>query len=82
MKKVNTKITPNHDLQRLKTPAIEKAAAIKLKDNIQPDENSNVDMELNKLKQAVETLKKEILKPDKIKGKSWMTTEILNLMEE
>ncbi|CAG9769111.1 unnamed protein product [Ceutorhynchus assimilis] len=82
MKKVNTKMTPNYDLQRLKTPAIEEAVAILLNNNIQPNENNNVDMELNKLKQGVETLKKEILNPDKIKRKYWITTEILNLMEE
>ncbi|CAG9764527.1 unnamed protein product [Ceutorhynchus assimilis] len=71
-----------NDEKKLETPAIEKAAAIMLNDHIQPNENNNVDMELNKLKQAVETVKKEILKPDKIKRKSWMTTEILNLIEE
>ncbi|CAG9770657.1 unnamed protein product [Ceutorhynchus assimilis] len=70
----------NH--KRLKTPAIEEAAAIMHNDNIQLNENMNADMELNKLKQAVEAVKKEILKPDKIKRKSWITTEILNLMEE
>ncbi|XP_048521242.1 uncharacterized protein LOC125504006 [Dendroctonus ponderosae] len=75
MKKVNTKMTPNYDPQILKIPAM-------LNDNIQPNENNSVDMELNKLKQAVEIVKQELLKPDKMKKKYWMTTEILNLMEE
>ncbi|CAG9764857.1 unnamed protein product [Ceutorhynchus assimilis] len=66
MKKVNTKMTPNYYLQRLRIPEIEEAAVTMLNDNIQPNENNNVDMEHNKLKNAVETVKKEILKPDKI----------------
>lgn len=69
MKKVNTKMTPNYDLQRFKIPAIEEAAGTMLYDNIQPNENHNVDMELTKFKRAVKTVKKEILKPDKRKKK-------------
>lgn len=82
MKKIENKKTPTYDLQKLKIPTIREAAATMLNENIQPDEENSVDIELTKMQRAVETVKEEMLKPDRTKKKSWMTTEILNLMEE
>lgn len=50
--------------------------------NIQPDENKTVAIELNIIHKAVERVKKELLKSDPMKKKSWMTNGILSLMEE
>lgn len=72
-------MTIKYDPQRHEIPAIQEAAATLL-NHIQPNENNSVEMELNKIKQPVETVKKALPKPDKIKKKIWMATEILNLM--
>lgn len=46
------------------------------------NENDSNVSNLKKLQLEVKEVKKELLKPDVTKKKSWMTTEILNLMEE
>lgn len=42
----------------------------------------NIDEGIKKLNNTVETIKREMLKPDRVKRKSWMKEGILQLMEK
>ncbi|XP_022196330.1 uncharacterized protein LOC111053719 [Nilaparvata lugens] len=81
-KKVQKKRTLNYDLQKLNVPLVKEAASRMLHAQIQQNDCDNVETELKKIQKAVESVKKALLKPERIKKKSWMTTEILDLMEE
>lgn len=82
MKKVKVKKPPPCDLHLLKYQAVKEMARNILNTNIHPELDNSVNAELSKLQQTVEKIKREVLKPDLTKKKSWMTSEILNLMEE
>lgn len=85
MKKTNPKRKQRYDLRRLKNPNIKQEVKIELNEKINTEQNSNnldIEMEMNELRKHVQEVKEKYLKPDKTKRKSWMTDEILDLMEE
>lgn len=49
-----------YDPQGLQIPTIEEEAMTMLNANIQQNQNDNVDIEVNKLQQVVESVKKEL----------------------
>lgn len=85
MKRTNPKRKQRYDLRRLKDPNIKQEVKIELNEKINTEQNSNnldIEMEMDELRKHVQEVKEKYLKPDKTKRKSWMTDEILDLMEE
>uniref|UniRef100_A0A8D8S118 Craniofacial development protein 2 n=1 Tax=Cacopsylla melanoneura TaxID=428564 RepID=A0A8D8S118_9HEMI len=87
MKRTNLKRKQRYDLRRLKDPNIKQEVKLELnrKININTEQNCNnpdIEKEMDELRKHVLEVKEKHLKPDKTKRKSWMTNEILDLMEE
>jgi Reverse transcriptase (RNA-dependent DNA polymerase) len=84
MKKVERKNRSRYDITALQQPTIKQ----KVSDYIngkskQLKERNNIQEEIDKFEKIVEEVKEEFLKPTKeIKKKSWMTEDILSLMEQ
>lgn len=83
LKRIRKKIAKRYDLRKLKEPLIKSKAETRINDELRLVTNiSNIEEEIVKIKDTVEIIKKELLKPDTIKKKTWMTNEILQMMEE
>uniref|UniRef100_A0A8D8SJV6 Craniofacial development protein 2 n=1 Tax=Cacopsylla melanoneura TaxID=428564 RepID=A0A8D8SJV6_9HEMI len=82
LKKIKTKKKQHYDLRKLKDPVIEKEVCSKLNSLINTEETEDIGKNMKNLKKTIQNIKDELLKPDKTKKKPWMTTEILDLMEE
>uniref|UniRef100_A0A8D8R7S7 Craniofacial development protein 2 n=3 Tax=Cacopsylla melanoneura TaxID=428564 RepID=A0A8D8R7S7_9HEMI len=82
LKNVNKKRVSLYDLRKLQEQVTKEKATRTINTKIQASEEKDIETEMTNLGQAVESVKKELLKPDGRKKKSWMTEEILNLMEE
>lgn len=89
MKKANPKRKQRYDLRRLKDPNIKQEVKMELNEKIntgnnieQSSNNRDIEKKMNKIRKHVQEMKEKYLKPDKTKRKSWMTDEILDLMEE
>uniref|UniRef100_A0A8D9EV91 Craniofacial development protein 2 n=1 Tax=Cacopsylla melanoneura TaxID=428564 RepID=A0A8D9EV91_9HEMI len=84
MKRMSPKVQQTYDLRKLKDEIVRqsvKSAFIeKIKNKLST--SNNIDVTLSHFEKAVQDIKNEFLKPDKRKRKSWMTNEILELMEE
>lgn len=82
LKKVKKETRQRYDLRRLKEPNIKQEVKIDLNNRISTEDNTNnIQQEIADLKNSVLKLKEKYLKPDKRKRKSWMTEDILNLIE-
>uniref|UniRef100_A0A8D8X189 Craniofacial development protein 2 n=1 Tax=Cacopsylla melanoneura TaxID=428564 RepID=A0A8D8X189_9HEMI len=83
MKRVNPRKHKTYDLRQLKNETVRASVRSALKDKMEnkPDPG-NPEVALEHLQQAVKEVKEEYLKPDKRKKKSWMTDDILALMEQ
>ena len=83
LKKVKKKSTLKYDCKRIKDPV----TRIQVKNKLNTDyektvTNLNVENEIEKLYKTVEIIKSDMLQPHTDKKKSWMTDEILQLMEK
>lgn len=82
MKKIQKKTPPSFDLRKLKDRETESKVIQTLNNQYEATERKDVETEMNTFQKIVQELKKNLLKPDGKKKKSWMTEEILELMEE
>uniref|UniRef100_A0A8D8SXR8 Craniofacial development protein 2 n=1 Tax=Cacopsylla melanoneura TaxID=428564 RepID=A0A8D8SXR8_9HEMI len=72
-----------YDYRKLKNQDIKKRATEMLKKELEHIKNSpETDVKIDMINTAIKKVKTEILVRDPTKKKSWMTTEILELMEE
>uniref|UniRef100_A0A8D8SH15 Craniofacial development protein 2 n=1 Tax=Cacopsylla melanoneura TaxID=428564 RepID=A0A8D8SH15_9HEMI len=83
LKKVKKRILVKHDMRRLRDPSIMGDVFQDVNKEIQKNkEEVDIEQKVNHIKESVQKVKEKYLKPDKRKKKSWMTEEILGMMEE
>uniref|UniRef100_A0A8D8YBA7 Craniofacial development protein 2 n=3 Tax=Cacopsylla melanoneura TaxID=428564 RepID=A0A8D8YBA7_9HEMI len=71
------------ELRKLKNVTVRQIVKTALKDKMEVNAQiNNIDESLDKFQNAVQQVKEEFLKPDIRRKKSWMTNEILELMEQ
>lgn len=84
LKKIRRKNTRRYKLRILKDKEIKEKAKKIINDqiNLLIEKDSNTEETIQTINRTVENIKEELLKPSDAKNKTWMTNEILKLMEE
>lgn len=82
MKKIKTKTIRRYDLRKLKEPLIQEAVKNTLNEKLKNGKMESVKEGLDTIRKTAKEIKEQYLKKDHIKRKSWMTDEILELMEQ
>ncbi|XP_039291111.1 craniofacial development protein 2-like [Nilaparvata lugens] len=83
LKKVTSRKVKSYDLRKLKDPAIQQVVKNALNENLRSDINVvSIEGGLATMQEEVKIIKDQYLEKDSGKRKSWMTDEILELMEQ
>lgn len=82
MKRITSKKEKSFELRKLKDPTIREKVHHDINNITSENSELDVEQEIENFKNVVKKAKENHLKPDQRKKKSWMTEEILNLMEQ
>uniref|UniRef100_A0A8D8PQH9 Craniofacial development protein 2 n=1 Tax=Cacopsylla melanoneura TaxID=428564 RepID=A0A8D8PQH9_9HEMI len=82
LKKVNRKTDQKYDYRRLKATTVRNKVKEELKAIGQEQEEFTVAEKLENLREKIEKIKEEHLKPEREMKKTWMTEDIMRMMEE
>lgn len=81
-KRITSKKEKSFELRKLKDPTIREKVHHDINNITNENSELDVEQEIENFKNVVKKAKENHLKPDQRKKKSWMTEEILNLMEQ